>query len=766
MTRIAGLPRAKSPMRLLQNLTTHYMVHDGEHAFPIPKQGLSKGTHEKILALADGGDVERDPFAAPGEPGNTFYVMPTTADSPPEDFEQDDIDSRDAAAKRSNRDRGEDSATNIKLMDALTRIEGATPGHGLPDLSPLPSAPATMVDDGIPEAIAADVPTIANGYTGGDERLGQYQRAYEQLYKHYVDGGLPPKLAEDQAAHDATQSLHFAPGDTERDARQGQIDAYRSKLLATGADPSRVDLAVREKFATGKPLVTPADPSAGLPAVDTATNIGVSAVPPPFKNQTSPVETSPGHFEMILKGNGEDSGGAPPPRSDGPTVIDAGGGKGNGELDEAFRKQVEAIQAETAAKQKALGFIADQQDRAADLEAQAAVETKQFENQRNEQFEKIAKSIGGLRIDPARGFRHLDQAAATVGFILGGIGSALGRTPNEAANTINKFIDSDLKSQYAEIGKRETLLSDFQKQTGSLRAADDLVRTHRMAEIEANVKGQLATEQSAEAQARGMDLLGKLQASRIALTQKAAKEAIELKYKPLLDQANLAQKAATLSLETQKSKYYGLDEANKFATGESTRALNTAKVIDLGTKAGEKNDERSALRALADTTDRTSLGGVQMDPRVVETLKKDARERVLQLEDGSYVLAGSSGGKKEAEKVINAGKNLNGVIGQMRQFQQDHGRTWSGSDANKFGSALEASALPLLNHVLGVQRLSAQDIEILKDQVMHPGSWRQDQVTQILDNLQELAATSRQSALETYTNIKKFGKTDFKGLGR
>jgi len=111
-----------------------------------------------------------------------------------------------------------------------------------------------------------------------------------------------------------------------------------------------------------------------------------------------------------------------------------------------------------------------------------------IENQLQQNFQDVASS----KIDPNRVWNNASTAskvAATVGIVLGSIGSAiLGNNKNEALEIINRTIDQDIDSQKANIGKQQSLLRFNLDRYKNVQDAEAATRLQYMSTLQ----GQLA----------------------------------------------------------------------------------------------------------------------------------------------------------------------------------------------------------------------------------------------------------------------------------
>ena len=102
--------------------------------------------------------------------------------------------------------------------------------------------------------------------------------------------------------------------------------------------------------------------------------------------------------------------------------------------------------------------------------------------------EQMAQDISNTKIDPKAYWANKDsgsKAMAAIGILISGMS---GRTSNMAMDVIQKNIDRDIDAQKANLGKKQTLLSDNFRQQGNLAAAESATR----AQYESIFQGKLA----------------------------------------------------------------------------------------------------------------------------------------------------------------------------------------------------------------------------------------------------------------------------------
>lgn len=103
----------------------------------------------------------------------------------------------------------------------------------------------------------------------------------------------------------------------------------------------------------------------------------------------------------------------------------------------------------------------------------------------------VSKQVQDQKIDPNRYWAQKGtggRIAAAISLIMGGLGSAFTGQPNAALGIIRDQINQDIDAQKAELGKKENLLSQYYKQFGDLRQAEDAARLHAASVLQGQLK--------------------------------------------------------------------------------------------------------------------------------------------------------------------------------------------------------------------------------------------------------------------------------------
>ncbi len=134
-------------------------------------------------------------------------------------------------------------------------------------------------------------------------------------------------------------------------------------------------------------------------------------------------------------------------------------------------------------------------------------------NTLNQERSDFQHDLENAHVDPQRYWNNMGTAgkvSTAIGLILGGMGGGLLHQENPALKFLNAQIDRDIKSQEAELGKRENLLAANMKQFGNMRDATDMTRIMQNDIVSMQLKQAAAQAQDPIAKARAMQAAGKI----------------------------------------------------------------------------------------------------------------------------------------------------------------------------------------------------------------------------------------------------------------
>jgi hypothetical protein len=195
------------------------------------------------------------------------------------------------------------------------------------------------------------------------------------------------------------------------------------------------------------------------------------------------------------------------------------------EVADPFKMYEEGLMGEARAKQRgAEQQAATYQQLQTDLNAGNKEHNKKLEELYSKQtaFEKAAADS---KVNPDRYWQNASvpgKISASIGLILGGIGSGLTGTENAALKIINQTIDNDIEAQKKNIDQANNLYRMNLDAIKNEKEAYNVTKAQMIGVAELKLKEQMARTSSQEAIAQGKIALGKLQLAKQQLLQQTA----------------------------------------------------------------------------------------------------------------------------------------------------------------------------------------------------------------------------------------------------
>jgi hypothetical protein len=466
---------------------------------------------------------------------------------------------------------------------------------------------------------------------------------------------------------------------------------------------------------TGRPVTIEAPPSApafeprlgawppGAPETEPAPVLVAAHTPPVAPAAAAPAHTPGGLVPGIIK--------PAPPAPAAPGVSLPGAPNVQGEIAGGRAQQAAGLQAQ-----------ADAAAREGEEQARILAETEQRRAAAQKDYDARLKDLQGKgdalyqniidkKVDPRRLWNDAGtgkKVTASIGMILGGIGSALAGGPNYAVEIIDRAIQRDIEGQKAEIDKNQNLLAHNLKQTDDLRLAHQLTRADLLDSSAAQLQRAAASFAGEKSQAAAAAAIGSLRAEaakeRQAVAATALQMAAQRELLPLqIDQAKRAAAMQRLQMEAMSGLFSGV--------------------------------------------------GTSIDSRALALLPDDMRERVVFLPGGKAAMAPT---KEEASKVreaMEAVSEINGAISDMREFRRTHS---GGTIAPAAMSAATSQAQALRNKMVramgkGLGVLNQSDYELLFGMIPDPAAFfvTDASVNAKLDVLQQSTNDKMGSAIKS-----------------
>ncbi len=307
----------------------------------------------------------------------------------------------------------------------------------------------------------------------------------------------------------------------------------------------------------------------------------------------------------------------------------------------------------------------------ADTAAQVAARQAQADQMKNE--------IRAGKIDPNKMYASLDSAQRVglgISLFLGGFGAAFTGGPNQALAIFNKRIDDDLNAQQAELGKKQSLLSQFIAEGNTIQHARELARAHMLDGIAATMERDAADFGSQKAPIAALDASAQL--SRAAAESRA--------------------KAGVAGREDQFKRA-------QIANLYSEAAKNAAAAGDLSRKHG-------ADAATGDVLDRLAVGA-PVDNREIARLDPKVREAVVTLPNGHKFLV--QGGVKTAEDtraVVSGAQEIQSIVSEARALREKYGNEWLNRGAVAASGGLRERFTLALKNIEHLRAITDNEREI------------------------------------------------------
>lgn len=277
-------------------------------------------------------------------------------------------------------------------------------------------------------------------------------------------------------------------------------------------------------------------------------------------------------------------------------------------------------------KQMAQAYEAENQ-RA--MKAQALYE--QHMNASQQHLDSLANDIASTKVDPGRLWKNASTGAkigTALSVILGGLGQGMSHsTHNMAWDAVQGAIDKDIDAQKADLGKKQSLLSDNLRIQGNLTQAENATRLQYGAILQGKIAKIAAQSQDPIIQGMAQQKLAQLKMADIPMRaelakyqtqQQLAKQAGGLQAEgggPVnLQKWNQMRAAGMINSEDEKAL---TKEANELAEGRSLRDYYHRTFNELNSKvlAGHltPGQRESAIWTIAGKLQHASAGRFNLE---------------------------------------------------------------------------------------------------------------------------------------------------------
>lgn len=545
----------------------------------------------------------------------------------------------------------------------------------------------------------------------------------------------------------------------------------RGRAIAGGGDVTEHELRRGE-------FVWPSGPSDGYPAYDpddpTANRIGpvdtspANATPDaaaPTETEGKPTEPPLAeHFASVGPRDASQSpaypyaqqpatqGAVPSAPAQPSTAASAGGGFNGGRYERelnsantaAQRAELDKATAEKAALKAQEAMLAGQQAERAQYDANV----QGFLDGRAKETQRQMDMINNRVVDPNRYWHSLGPASQAI-MALAQAGStfsaAFNHTPNYVMDQINTAINHDIDAQRDDIGKKNSLLATYMKQTGDLTSAKQMVRATMM-----------------DTQARQLEILAaKNQGAMV--DPKTAATIAGMRAQSVKDNLDAAHRVATIAQARQATSEAAALAPFRHRLMAAQADLAESHADKFRADAAKSAQNQAQAGAILRGPPNSPYGGHFLsDDLAAEAPEIKGKPRV-QLPDGSWAYSKGTKEMTDYNKSQAYVDQLRSIIDRIQKYRDEHNKNdFVGAPAfNPFGeswaeaNALAADAKPVLNHANDIQRLSGVDIkDILKPQVPDPGDWNQTRSIKLQQELEKTADQIERSNIMNKTFAK------------
>lgn len=308
--------------------------------------------------------------------------------------------------------------------------------------------------------------------------------------------------------------------------------------------------------------------------------------------------------------------------------------------------------------------------------------------------EQLKNAYMNGTIDPSRLFNNAStgsKISAAIGVVLAGMGSGITGQPNMAVAAINRMVDEDVRSQYAELGKKQTLLSMNLQKYGRIDRAYAATMGQLHAVVEAQIGEAAANAEGPKAAAAAAGLQGGIQLQRAQIQAELAK----LGFDQALGQAVYGQQGSQ-----------GITRS----TLEQAALAGSATAKDLAKKAVDVHLPNGKI----------ALG--------IARNEKDATE---------------------AQNTIAASVSFENQLDRGIQDLEKNGRSLGPADRVKAADTLHRALSVQLNEQFGLKRLSDTELKEYKEMIPTSTDWNEGGALAKYGELKKLISERRNAVYST-----------------
>lgn len=311
---------------------------------------------------------------------------------------------------------------------------------------------------------------------------------------------------------------------------------------------------------------------------------------------------------------------------------------------------------------------------------------KTSENTQN--VNDTAADINNFQINPNHYVESMSsgqKVSTALGMILAGAGSGVLHQENPVMKFLNQQVDRDVAAQHAMLGKKETLLSAYQKQYGNIIDATNMTKATLLASYQGRLDQEAAKAGTPQAIAAAQIAKGQFEQQKGALVQQTGMRQAVMGS---MDNNNLP--ALT------KLRVLGMAQ------------MATPKQVEDGTKEAGKLEELNTLRAnvknASDQLDKKFLAGA-LTPGDRDSFVNTYAGPLAKIAEGRFNLEES---KQQMKAILPA-------PGDLQSTRQDKARNREG-----FFDALSSGVAPTLT-LLNINKKQSSPIKQYAPQVAKNG---------------------------------------------
>lgn len=329
-----------------------------------------------------------------------------------------------------------------------------------------------------------------------------------------------------------------------------------------------------------------------------------------------------------------------------------------------------------AQKEASIRGLAEVQAKEAQAQAQIYAERQKKEEdalasyqaqhaQLDAENKNLTDAIVNQKIDPNRLYNNMGTAGkvgSAIMTILGGIGAGLSGGRNVAADVLHDAINKDIDAQKAELGKKNSLLSENLRRFGDLNTATQMTSLQLNAITQAKIAQAVAASGSDKAAANAQGILADLsmQAAQIK-GQLAAQKALST----LSSGGGLSNEQVSIAPAEVRERAVRLGDKNILAFDRES-AKEARKIVGASDAMMSNLDELIKLRQ--------EYGSATIPGPVANKMKTIASNLQLSIKEAKQLGTLDKGAEKFMEKLVADPTSYGFVSDQYKALKETQNR--------------------------------------------------------------------------------------------